>query len=92
MCAVSEWCVCCDILGSVRTPLLCRWLEANGGRVVTSVTASEATHLLVGNKVRCSRLPVLLSGCEVPVNGTCSEGRLDQLVPNSLRDSVRGSL
>ena len=53
-------------LGSGRTRILCRRLEANGGRVVTCVTASEVTHLLVGSKVRRSRLPVLLGGCQVP--------------------------
>ena len=62
--------VCAVILeegvGKARTEILSRQLKARGGRILTSVSDGSATHLLVGNKVRRTRLPVLLGVAEVP--------------------------
>ena len=62
--------VCAVILeqgvGRARTQILSKQLKAKGGRVLTSVSDGSATHILVGNKVRRSRLPVLLGVAEVP--------------------------
>ena len=52
-------------MGKGRAGILCRQLQAKGGTVDPSVSDST-THLLVGNNVRRSRLPVLLGGTEVP--------------------------
>ena len=52
-------------LGKGRTRILCKQLERRGGSVEPSVCTSTS-HLLVGGKVRRSRLPVLLGVVEVP--------------------------
>ena len=53
-------------LGKGRTRILRKQLEAKGGSVLSGVESGAATHLLVGNNVRRSRLPVLLRVEEVP--------------------------
>lgn len=52
-------------MGKGRAGILCRQLQAKGGTVDPRISDST-THLLVGNNVRRSRLPVLLGGIEVP--------------------------
>lgn len=52
-------------LGKGRTRILCKQLETRGGRLESSIS-DATTHLLVGNSVRRSRLPVLLGAAEVP--------------------------
>ena len=47
-------------VGKGRTRLLCKRLKAKGGRVFSSLEPGVATHLLVGNRGRRSRLPDLL--------------------------------
>lgn len=52
-------------MGKGRARILCRQLQVNGGTVEPSVS-DTTTHLLVGNNVRRSRLPVLLGITELP--------------------------
>ena len=54
-------------LGKGRARILCKQLKTKGGSVISSlVSETAATHLLIGNNVRPSRLPVLLGMKEVP--------------------------
>ena len=52
----------------VRARILCKQLKTKGGGSVIASLVSDtaATHLLIGNNVRPSRLPVVLGMKEVP--------------------------
>ena len=52
-------------MGKGRARILCRHLKTKGGSVLPGLS-DAATHILVGNNVRRSRLPVLLGVAEIP--------------------------